>query len=354
MPRPSAPSAETRLRERALEIGFERVGIARAGRSRDAGRLDAWLDAGNEADLAYMRRDPARRADPRQVLAGCRSVIVGTVAHFWPDPPSEAEMPARVARYARGRDYHRILRGMLKALCAALDELSPDQSPRHRWYVDTGPVLERAWAAEAGVGFTGKNACLIDPRRGSWSTLGVVLTTLELVPDTPVEVGCGTCARCLDACPTGAITAPGVVDSRLCISYWTIEHRGAIPEEVRPGVGTRVFGCDDCQDVCPWNRFARPATVADHRPRELFADADLARLARLDERAWDEATRGTAVRRAGYAGLLRNVAVALGNTGDERARPLLHELAEHPHDLVREHARWGLRRLDELGGAHEG
>ena len=161
-----------------------------------------------------------------------------------------------------------------------------------------------------------------------------------------MEVGCGTCTRCLPACPTDAITEPGRVDSRLCISYWTIEHRETIPESMRAAIGTRAFGCDDCQDVCPWNRFAQPATVDDHRPRELFVDADLARLARLSWDEWDEATRGTAVRRVGYEGLLRNVAVALGNTGDARARPHLEHLAAHASELVREHAAWGLSRLD--------
>jgi len=326
------------------------MGFARAGRAADADRFLAWLAAGRHADLGYMARDAHRRADPREVLPGCRTVLVGTVGHWFPEPPTAAELPAKVARYARGRDYHRILKGMLKRVCAALDELVPPDDAaarRHRWYVDTGPVLERGWAREAGVGFVGKNACLIDPRGGSWTSLGVVLTTVEIPPDEPVSEGCGSCVRCIDACPTGAIVGPGQVDARLCISFWTIEHRGTIPEAMRAALGTRVFGCDDCQDVCPWNRFARPSGIADHRPRELFADADLARLAALDNAAWDEATRGTAVRRAGYAGLLRNVAVALGNSGDERARPHLVRLAAHPEELVREHALWGLARLDD-------
>ena len=282
-------------------------------------------------------------------LPGCRTVVVATVGHWFEDPETTAELPAKVARYARGRDYHRILPPMLKKLCALLSHVAPDDEPRHRWYVDTGPVLERGWAQEAGVGFVGKNACLIDPRGGSWSTLGVVLTTVQLLPDEPVAVGCGTCSRCLPACPTGAIVSPGVVDSRLCISYWTIEHRGPLPEDMREAMGTRVFGCDDCQDACPWNRFARPATVEDHRPRELFLDADLARLARLTYAEWDEATRGSAVRRAGYPGFLRNVATALGNCGDPRAIPHLRHLAGHDEPLVREHARWGLARYTEAG-----
>jgi epoxyqueuosine reductase len=339
-----ATSPKERIRERGAALGFDRVGFARAGESADAERFRAWLAAGREADLGYMRRDPARRADPARVLPGCRTVVAVALNHFTPDPPRHAEIPGRIARYARGRDYHRVMEPMLKRLCEIVAEECREET-RSRWYVDTGPVLERGWASAAGVGFTGKNSCLIDPRRGSWTSLGVVLTTAGLAPDEPVRVGCGTCARCIDVCPTKAIVAPGVVDSRLCISYWTIEQKGAIPAELRASVGTRAFGCDDCQDVCPWNRFARPATVADVRPREMFADADLARLASLSRDEWDAATRGTAVRRAGYEGLLRNVAVALGNSGSPKARPHLERLARHESALVREHAAWGLARL---------
>jgi epoxyqueuosine reductase len=346
---PAAPTNE-RIRARGLALGFDRVGFARAGESADADRYRAWLAAGREADLGYMKRDPDRRADPRRVLAECRTVIAVTVGHFTPEPPSRAEIPGRVARYARGRDYHRVLEPMLKRLCDVVAE-ECGEGTRSRWYVDTGPVLERGWAAAAGIGFTGKNSCLIDPRRGSWTSLGVVLTTADVAPDAPLTVGCGTCARCIDVCPTKAIVAPGVVDSRLCLSYWTIEQKGAIPAELRAALGTRAFGCDDCQDVCPWNRFARPATVADVRPREMFADADLARLASLSRDDWDAATRGTAVRRAGYEGLLRNVAVALGNSGSPKARPHLERLARHESALVREHAEWGLGRLAAAGEA---
>lgn len=339
------------LRRTARGLGFERLGFAAAGRSRDADRYHAWLAAGHHADLAYLERDPERRVDPRRVLPGCRSVLVGTVSYHQVEDEEPDALAGEVARYARGRDYHRVLRRCLKDLCRALDDVAGCRGvpeARHRWYVDTGPVVERAWAAEAGVGFTGKNACLIDPRRGSWSLLGVVLTTLEFPPDEPVTVGCGSCTRCLDACPTGAIVAPGEVDSRLCISYWTIEHRGSIPVELRASIGRRVFGCDECQVVCPWNRFAQPTGVADLRPRDALADVDLSSWAGLSWDDWDELTRGTAVRRAGYEGLLRNVAVALGNSGDARARGPLERLAEHESELVREHARWGLERLDRV------
>lgn len=339
----SDPSEQ--VRARGIALGFDRVGFARANRSADGDHYAAWLAAGRDADLGYMRRDPERRADPRRVLAGCNTVVVVTLNHFTPEPPTSAEIAGRVARYARGRDYHRVMEPLLKRLVGVI-ATECGEATRSRWYVDTGPVLERGWAAEAGIGFTGKNACLIDPRRGSWTSLGVVLTTAELVAGEPVHVNCGTCVRCIDVCPTKAIVAPGVVDSRLCISYWTIEQKGPIPVELRASIGTRAFGCDDCQDVCPWNRFARPATVDDVRPRGLFVDPDLAKLAALTFEEWDAATRGSAVRRAGYAGLLRNVAVALGNSGNPRARPHLERLAAHDDALVREHAEWGLERLE--------
>ena len=337
-------SREARIREQAVALGFDSVGFAAAGRAAGAERFAAWLAEGREAGLGYMRRNPQARADPTLVLPGCRTVVVVTLNHFTPDPPSTAEIPGRVARYARGRDYHRVMIPKLKLLAAALRETG-GAGTRTRWHVDTGPVLERSWAQAAGVGFTGKNACLIDPRRGSWTSLGVVLTTAAFAPDAPVTENCGTCELCIAVCPTKAIVAPGVVDARLCLSYWTIEQRGPIPLELRPLMGTRAFGCDDCQDVCPWNRFAQPATAEEIRPRGLLVDPDLAKLASLTRAQWDEALRGSAVRRAGYEGLLRNVAVALGNSGDPRARPYLERLAGHEDALVREHALWGLSRL---------
>lgn len=342
-------SIEEQIRHAATALGFDRCGFAEARRAADADRLDAWLAAGREAGLDYMRRDPARRADPRRVVEGCRTVIVVSMNHHTADAPRRAELPAEVARYARGRDYHRVVASRLRRLKAAISGLAGPEHT-HRWYVDDGPVMERSWAVAAGIGFAGRNACTIDPERGSWFVLGVVLTTLGLRPDPPVVASCGSCTACLPACPTGAITAPGVVDARRCISFWTIEHRGGIPEDLRPLLGTRVFGCDDCQTACPWNRFAQPTSEADLRPRELFVDADLAELAALSREEFDARTSGSPVRRVGYAGFLRNVAVALGNSGDPRALPHLDRLATHAEPLVREHAEWGRARLDAARG----
>ncbi|MCG3134988.1 MAG: Epoxyqueuosine reductase [Planctomycetes bacterium] len=340
-------SPEDAIRARALELGFSRCGFAAAGRSRGADRLDRWLAEGMHADLSYMADRPARRADPREVVPACRSVVVVTLDHGAEGGGARAAaLPAEVARYARGRDYHRVAAVMLRKLKESMHGVS-GPGHVHRWYVDDGPVLERSWAVEAGIGFAGKNACVIDPGGGSWFLLAVVLSTMELRADRPVAADCGTCAACIPACPTGAIVAPGVVDARKCISYWTIEHLGEIPEGLRPAIGTRVFGCDDCQAACPWNRFARPASLADLRPRELFADADLARLASLSEPEFDAATSGSAVRRAGYEGFMRNVAVALGNTGRAEAVPHVERLRRHGSELVRSHADWAAARLAE-------
>jgi epoxyqueuosine reductase len=214
--------------------------------------------------------------------------------------------------------------------------------------VDTGPIVERAYAAAAGIGAWGKNTCLLHPEHGSWFFLGEVVTDLELTPDAPRPDMCGTCTACLDACPTGAFPAPYVLDATRCISYLTIEVKGAIPEQRREGLGRHVFGCDICQDVCPWNRKRRQRGGASFEPREGLVSPDLGELAALDAEGFSERFRRSAVKRAKRRGLLRNVAVALGNSGDARRRPLLESLAQDADDVVREHARWGLRRLEGL------
>lgn len=295
-----------------------------------------------------MTRDPEKRADPRLFLPGARSVVAVALRH---DPgeapgrePGDGTPRAFIARYARGRDYHRVLETKLKRLRDAVVRAG-GPGTRGLWAVDHTPVLDRALARGAGLGFTGKNTMLIAPRSGSYFLLGEVLTTLDLPRDPPSAGSCGTCERCIDACPTGAITGPFRLDARLCISYLTIELEGPIPEPLRPAVGTMVFGCDLCQEACPWNRFARPASSSDLRPSAPAPD--LVALAGMDEEGWRAAFAGSAVLRAGWTGFRRNVAVALGNCGDRSALPALRALAACGDPLVEEHARWSIRRFDE-------
>jgi epoxyqueuosine reductase len=347
-----------RIRARAKDLGFDAVGFARAEAHPDGARLRAWLDSGRQGTMGWMARDPDRRADPRAVLAEARTVISLAMGYYrggWPGPAEaaapavDASEPARglVARYAWGRDYHKVIRKRLLALGQTIRTLLP--APRFLAYVDTGPVLDRAWAERAGLGWIGKNTNLIRKGAGSWLFLGEILTDLELPPDAPARNYCGTCARCIAACPTGAIVGPYQLDARRCISYLTIEHKGPIPLELRPAIGTRIFGCDDCQEVCPWNRFATPTADPAFAERPDQQTPELIALLDLDEEAFRLRYAGTALRRAGRNRFVRNVAVALGNVGDARSVPSLDRvLREDPDALVRGHAAWALGRI---GGA---
>lgn len=335
------------LKERAEALGFDACGVARAvGLDRDGAALERWLAAGRHASMAWLARDPGRRSDPRELLPGCRSVVVVAMDYFSESPAREGL--ARVARYATGRDYHKVLGRRARELAAWIDAASGAES---RAFVDTGPVLERAWAEVAGVGWIGKNANLITRDRGSWLLLGCVLTTAEVEPDPgPHAEFCGTCTACLDACPTGAIVEPGVVDANRCISYWTIEHRGAVPEDRREGNGEWIFGCDVCQDVCPWN-----VSFARGRGDDPFGRrADLSGLDPIEVLALDEATfrarySGTALMRAKWEGMRRNACIVLGNRGDPASRAALRRALDDPDPVVREHASWAIGRLSRAG-----
>jgi epoxyqueuosine reductase len=353
---PPSGSLEDRLKDCARTLGAGAVGIARLDDERvalDGGRLRRWLASGFGADLRYLSRGVDRRSDPRLSLPGARALIALAFDYAFPshdaedDARREASGGARVARYARGRDYHRVVPKRLARLIEFLRAERPGTSARA--YVDTGPVLERAWAARAGLGWTGKHTLTLRESGGSWFVLGVVLTDYPLEPDAPAEDRCGRCTRCLDVCPTGAIVAPYQVDARLCISYLTIERRGPIPIEMRERIGERVFGCDDCQDACPWNRLAAESPIADFRPRGDLLDRPLADWLDLDEDGFQARFQGTALARARRDGFLRNVCVALGNRGDATdASRLARALTEDPSPLVRAHAAWALGRL---GGA---
>jgi epoxyqueuosine reductase len=335
------------VRQRARELGFDAVGIAEARRlDRDGEALAAWLAGDRNASMAWMARRPEQRSDPRLVLPGCRSVVV-VALNYWAGAAAEPRRTGRVARYARGRDYHKVFKKKLAELCAWL---AAECAATSKALVDTGPVLERAWAERAGIGWIGKNANLLTRELGSWILLGEILTTAELEPDPgPHADHCGTCTACIEACPTSAITAPGVVDSKRCISYWTIEHRGAIPAERRAGLGEWIFGCDDCQTSCPWNeRFARPAEGDPFERRADLQALDPLAILSLDEAEFRRRYSGTALMRAKWEGLRRNACVVAGNQRDGAAVPGLRRALADADAVVRAHAAWALGRI---GGA---
>jgi len=338
-------SLRDRIRSAALDLGFDAVGFAHAEASPDASYLRDWIASGSHGTMEWMARDPERRSDPRAVLPGARTVIAVAASYYRGGFPASNRSPrGRIARYAWGRDYHKRIRSRLRRLARALEAIAP--GARWKAYVDTGPVLDRSWAQRAGIGWIGKNTNVLRKGAGSWCFLGEILTDLPLAPDVPAKSYCGTCVRCIAACPTGAIVGPHRLDARRCISYLTIEHRGAIPLELRPAIGTRIFGCDDCQEVCPWNRFAVPTAHPDFAERPEQQAPELIPLLSLDEPAFRARFQGTAILRARRSGFVRNVAVALGNLADPRGTaPLARALAQDPDPLVRSHAAWALGRI---------
>ena len=347
---PGSPSE--RVKALALAVGFDLAGIAPAEPTRETAYLREWLARGYAGEMAWIGRRVEERVDPRRVLAGARSIVaLGWVYDTGEDrAPRPGEL--RVARYAGGEDYHDVLLDRVRAFEAGLGPLL-GRAVRTRGYVDTGPVLERVFAARAGLGWIGRNTCLIHPRLGSYLFLGAVLTDVELAPDAPEPDHCGSCRACLDACPTGAFPEPYVLDATRCISYTTIEARGAIPDALREQHGAWAFGCDVCQEVCPWNLRERRRIPEDAQglrariaPRSPWLQPTLAWILDLDEAGWRAATRRTALRRARYRGLLRNALVAAGNSGDRTLAPRLRRFAEGDDALLAEHARWALARLE--------
>jgi len=330
------------VRARARELGFDKVGIAAV---QDLDRVDfyrEWLKLGYHGEMAYMAGDPDRRSEPSRILPGARSVICVAKTYFTPPETNEDPRTGRISRYAWGEDYHEVLHSKLTALRDVLES----RGARAKVCVDTSAVLEKLWARQAGLGWQGKHTNLLARDLGSWFFLGEILTDAELPSDAPhAKDHCGTCTRCIDLCPTGAIVAPYVLDSRRCISYLTIEHRGPIPRELRPRMGNLIFGCDICQDVCPWNRFAKTTPEAAFFPRSGNVTPSLVELLRLTREGFRERFRGSPIRRAKYAGFLRNVCVALGNSGDPAAIPELERALVHEEPLIRMHAAWALGRL---------
>ncbi len=394
--------------QRALELGFDDCRFTSANPPGSAPRFRKWLDEGQHGGMSYLERNAEKRVEPQLVLAGAKTIIVLASSYFQsavPPHTDDKEQPltpsfvkstaegrpalspypafvglrrgtkgervnnslvlehtgnpdfrglgvhARnpqgvIARYARYQDYHNVLAKPLKALTESINQLGGADT-RSLWYVDTGPLLERDLAQRAGIGFVGKHTNVISRSLGNWFFLAEVITTLELEPDAAEKNRCGTCERCIPACPTGAITAPFQLDARRCISYLTIEHKGPIPPELRPLIGNRIYGCDDCLAVCPWNRFAREGKLMRSYSREDLASADLVELLSLDEAAFKLRFAGTPILRTKRKGLLRNVCVALGNIGDRSALPALQKAATDPEPLIAEHAEWAMRQIED-------
>ncbi len=340
-----------RIEAKAHRLGFDLVGIAPATPSEAIHLYKAWLEKGYHGEMAYLARPGAitRRADPAILLPGVRSVVMVAANYYTRPPAAELQDPSRglLARYAWGDDYHHVLVQRLRQL-GSLVEAESGGAVAWRAYVDTAPLLERELAVRAGLGFIGKNTNLIHPRLGSWLFLGELLLTkaVETRHPPPVQGACGRCTRCLDACPTGALVAPYVLDARRCLSYLTIELKGPIPRDLRPLMGNRIFGCDICQEVCPWNRrFARPTADPAFQPRSDSIAPRLLELIALDDDGFQQRFRQSPVKRAKRSGLLRNVAVALGNWGDPVAMPALVQALHDAEPLVRGHAAWALGRI---------
>ena len=406
---------KSQLKQQALETGFDLAGVAPLDVWKDLDFARKWVEQGFGGEMHYLENP--KRHDPRLVLPSAQSVVCVGLIYNAPlpysteaaavSPPAGTEAApastggapfprAWISRYAWGKDYHQIMRARLEKLRASIEDLAPGVETRV--YVDTGPVVERAFARYSGIGWTGKNTCLINPAKGSWFFLGVILTSLALEPDLPAPDRCGSCTRCLDACPTGALTRPYVMDASRCIAYLNIELKGSIPEKYREQIGSNVFGCDICQDVCPWNRShpsdisSQPSAVSsqnaqkgfgrtgaattalpEFQPMEITLPASsdirdtesngetdppsprrfslfnppLDMLAELSEEDFRRALAPSPVKRPKYRGWLRNLCVVMGNSGDRRFIPKLEELSLHEDPIVREHAEWALRRLKQ-------
>ena len=336
-----------RIKQWGAELGCQAVGIADLELSAAGGRLAEWLAMGWHGEMDYMARHAGLRARPAELVPGTLCVISCRMDYLVDAPGGVAEeladaSRAYVARYARGRDYHKLMRGRLQKLC---DRIAAAHGPfRHRAFADSAPVMEVELAARAGIGWRGKHTLLLD-RQGSWFFLGEIYCDLPLERDSAIENRCGTCERCIEVCPTRAIVGPYKLDARRCISYLTIEHKSAIPLELRPLIGNRVYGCDDCQLVCPWNGFARLSVEDDFRVRNGLDSASLVELFAWTETEFDERLRGSPIRRIGYERWLRNLAVGLGNapTSDETIHALKNR-KDHSSALVREHVLWALER----------
>lgn len=328
----------------AARLGLEHCRVAAVtGPAPHAAEFQAWLDRGDHGGMEWMAKTPHRRKDPREVLPGARSVVCVALNYYTkaPPPPPDGAARGKFARYAWGDDYHDVLDAKLRDLCAYLEEHGGEQ----KLYVDTGPVLERDWASAAGLGWNGKSTVQVHPESGCYFFLGEILTTLRLAPDAPMADHCGKCSRCMTACPTGAITAPRRVDARRCVSYLTIEHKGPIPVEFRRAIGDRLYGCDDCLAACPWNRFAKESRETAFAAREFVSHWALRDFLALTDESFRQLFRASPVKRVKRPAFLRNVCVALGNTGGPDDLPALETAARDPDPLIAEHAAWAIGEI---------
>jgi epoxyqueuosine reductase len=335
------------ITRRARELGFDDCRVTSAAPPPHAAEFQEWLAAGRHGAMGYLERNAFKRVDPNEVLAGAKSVIVLAAAYQPKTRALSDNAPCGLlARYAQHADYHDVLAGRLKALTEFVNSLGGAET-KSLWYVDTGPLLERDLAQRAGLGFAGKHTNLISRSLGNWFFISEIITTLEVEADEAERNRCGSCTRCIDACPTNAITGPFQLDARRCISYLTIELKGSIPEEFRPAIGNRIYGCDVCLEICPWNRFAKEGAIMKEHERADLDQPALVELLELDDADFKARFAGTPMLRTKRRGVLRNVCVALGNIGDERCLPALEKATMDHEPLIAEHARWALAEIEK-------
>jgi len=355
-----SPTLKEKIKEEARRLGFTLAGVTSPDPPPHMSVFEDWLKQGRNAAMDYLdgARSLSRRADPRTILPECRSILVLATPYSNPSlaPELQADgeaMKGRIAAYAWGADYHLVLPSRLQDL-AAFIEIQAGRPVKNRWYTDTGPILERELAQRAGLGWIGKNTCLISPKHGSYFLLAELFLDLELEPDAPFTTDqCGSCTRCIDACPTGCILPDRTLDAGRCISYLSIELKEDIPPELRPSMGDWVFGCDICQTACPWNRFALPDGDPAFSPREDLPQPDLIRELELSPKEFNRKFKDSPIQRTKRRGYLRNVAVALGNKGRVEALPALEKGSNDSEPLVRSHASWARDRIKELNGQNE-
>lgn len=335
------------IKQKAHDLGFDLAGIAPVEPVPELSFYKEWIKDGYAGKMEYLKQNVEERTDTSKVLPAAKSVIVcGLLYHTDNALSTERNDPTKgwISRYSWGHDYHDILQSKLFELLKYIKSESATEVVSCV-YVDTGPVVDRVYARYAGIGWFGKNTCILNQQKGSWFFLGEIITNLELEYDPPVTDRCGTCNRCLEACPTNAFVEPYVLDSRLCISYLTIELRGEIPVELRDKMGNHIFGCDICQDVCPWNRKVPVTSDGAFQPRDGLFNPDLEKIAQLNLEEFREKFRKSPVKRAKYQGFLRNVVVAMGNSGNSKFLPILKELAEREERLVADHANWAIEQI---------